>query len=237
MASHIVTSFADSMKELAESIGEMGEAVVEQLDLAIDAIENRDEAAARLARAKDAEIDYLHAEIEKRAVKILALRNPVAVDLRATIAALQIARELERAGDLAKNIAKRCAVIFEDSAGPDDAAIVYMGRLSAQLVRDAVKAYEANDAAACLSVWRADSAIDDRCNEVFEQVLGRLASTHASVGPNVQRLFVAKNVERIGDHATNVAEAVYFVLTGDRIEEARPKHDETSSQSAPKKSG
>jgi phosphate transport system protein len=231
MSDHIVSAFDQNMRVLAEGVERMGMRVAEQLKTAIDAIERRDLALAEKARRMDSEIDKLCDETEKRVVKILALRNPVAVDLRATIAALQISRELERVGDLAKNIAKRSAVIFQEPTGPADVAMIEMGRRSLKLLRDVGAAYRANDDKACLAVWNSDEEIDERCNSVFELVLKNLSADKSNVGASVQMLFVAKNLERIGDHATNIAEAVHFILTGEKLEDARPKHDETSALS------
>lgn len=231
MNEHIVTAFDQSMRALTDGIRHMGALVCEQLALAIDAIERRDRASADKARAMDAEIDALCDETEKRVVNILALRSPVAVDLRATIAALRISRELERAGDLAKNIAKRSAIILQQPPGQADEAIVSMGRLSLKLLLDVAAAYEKDDDAACLRVWESDDEVDRRCNKVFELILTNLAAERGNIGASIQMLFAAKNLERIGDHATNIAEAVHFILTGEKLVAARPKVDEMSTLS------
>lgn len=232
MTDHIVSSFDAEMKALSGGLVDMGERAVEQLRLAVDAFDRRDLALAAIVRTADAEIDELYDATEQRVLDILALRNPVAIDLREVVSAAQIAREFERIGDYAKNIAKRTAGVLAQPQSGLDREIVEMGALTLSHVKDVVRAYRTRDADLSLAVWHSDEEIDGACNRIFSDVLSAMSANKGDVGASAHMLFVAKNLERIGDHATNVAESIHFILTGQKMNEARPKRDVTGADNA-----
>lgn len=229
MNEHIVTSFNDVMEELSGEILHMGRLVRKQLNGALKALDTRNPDLAKRIRKNDKQVDAINDDIEERVMNILALRQPVAVDLRETIAALKIARELERIGDLARNTAKRSKVILDDEPIDGMEEIAKMGEVAVKIVEDVMAAYEARDVEKAIAVWNADEEIDDYCNTVFTQLLSGMMVDNSNINACTQMTFVAKNLERVGDHATNIAESIHYVLTGDRIDERRPKSDKTSS--------
>ncbi|MBT8472493.1 MAG: phosphate signaling complex protein PhoU [Marinicaulis sp.] len=229
MNEHIVTSFNDVMDELSDELVHMGQLVRKQLKGALKALETRNADLAKRIRKNDKQVDAINDDIEERVMNILALRQPVAVDLRETIAALKIARELERIGDLARNTAKRSKVILEEEPIKGMDEIAKMGEVAIKIVEDVMAAYQARDVEKAIAVWNADEEIDDYCNTVFTQLLSGMMVDNSNINACTQMTFVAKNLERVGDHATNVAETIHYVLTGDRIDERRPKNDKTSS--------
>jgi len=232
MSDHIVSSFDAAMRALSAGLVEMGEHSAEQLRRAISALDRRDLDLAARVKADDARTDALYEATEQRVIDILALRNPVAVDLREVVSAMQMARDFERIGDYAKNIAKRAPGIFAQPKSDLDREIVEMGMVTFAHVKDVIRAYERRDADLSLAVWKSDDEIDDFCNKIFGDVLGAMAERKGEVAASMQMLFVAKNLERIGDHATNVAESVRFILTGEKMRGPRPKRDKTSTDPA-----
>ena len=229
MNEHIVTSFNDVMEELSGEIVHMGKLVCKQLTGALKALDTRNADLAKRIRKNDKQVDAVNDDIEERVMNILALRQPVAVDLRETIAALKIARELERIGDLARNTAKRSKVILDDDPIDGMEKIAQMGEVAVKIVEDVMIAYEKRDVDKAIEVWNADEEIDDYCNKVFTQLLSGMMVDNSNINACTQMTFVAKNLERVGDHATNIAESIHYVLTGERIDERRPKSDKTSS--------
>ncbi|MFQ5562346.1 MAG: phosphate signaling complex protein PhoU [Parvularculaceae bacterium] len=229
MNEHIVSSFNEVMGKLNEELLRMGRLVRDQLDSSIKALLTRDEDLARRVRKNDKQVDAINDDIEERVMHILALRHPFAVDLRDTIAAMKIARELERIGDLARNIAKRSGVIIEHEEVAGMAGIEKMGAVALKIVEDVMRAYEERDVDAALAVRNADEEIDDYCNKVFIEVLSDMMVDRENINACSQMTFIAKNLERVGDHATNIAESIHFVLTGEKIDERRPKKDKTST--------
>lgn len=229
MNEHIVTSFNEVMQEMSGEIVHMGRLVRKQLVGALKALETRNPDLAKRIRKNDKQVDAINDDIEERVMNILALRQPVAVDLRETIAALKIARELERIGDLARNTAKRSKVIFEEDPVDGMDKISAMGRVAVKIVDDVVTAYEQRDVEKAIAVWNADEEIDEYCNKVFTQLLSGMMVDNSNINACTQMTFVAKNLERVGDHATNIAESIHYVLTGEKIDERRPKNDKTSS--------
>ncbi len=229
MNEHIVSSFDDVMSELSSELIRMGALVREQLIGALKALKRRDENLAKRIRKNDKQVDAINDDIEERVMSILALRQPLAVDLRETIAALKIARELERIGDLARNTAKRSRVIIEQEPLEGMEEIFKMGYVAVKIVEDVMQAFENHDVEKAIEVWNADEEIDEYCNTVFTQLLSGMMIDNSNINACSQMTFVAKNLERVGDHATNIAESINYVLTGDKIEERRPKGDKTSS--------
>ena len=230
MSEHIVKSFHDQLEALSTGIVQMGGLCETQLANAIDAVSRRDMPLEEQTVALDARIDQLEAQIEHQAVQLLALRQPLALDLRETLAALKISADLERIGDLAKNVAKRALVISRDA--PDahlTQGLARMGRQALAQLKTVLDAYAKRDANAAMTVWKRDEEIDEIYNSLFRELLTYMMEDPRKIGPSTHLLFIAKNFERIGDHATNIAETVHYVVTATRIGEQRPKSDITST--------
>ena len=233
MSDHIVKSFDDEMQALSTELGRMGELVTNQIESAMQALRDRDVQQANRVKLNDKQVDAINDDIEERVMAILALRHPYAVDLRDTIAALKIARELERIGDLAKNTAMRTGVIIEDDKLKGTGKILKMGKQVAKTVGLVMQAYKDRDADLAIDIWHDDERIDDYCNAIFHTVLTGMMADNSSINAATQMTFVAKNLERIGDHATNIASAIHFVVTAESIREKRPKSDRTSTTIVP----
>jgi len=229
MSDHIVSSFDEDMNGLRSELFRMGHLVVDQINSSVKALKSRDDQLANRVRLNDKQVDAINDDIEERVMSILALRHPYAVDLRETIAALKVARELERIGDLAKNCAMRVSVIIKDDKIKGTKKITKMGKQVSANVAMAMKAYEDRDIETALDVWFGDEAIDDFCNAVFETVLTGMMADNSNINGCTQLTFFAKNLERMGDHATRIASATHYVVTAESIREKRPKSDRTST--------
>lgn len=230
MAEHIVKSFHDQLEALSTGIVQMGGLCETQLGHAIDAIVKRDATLAEQVVALDAKVDVFEQSLEQQAIQLLALRQPLALDLRETLAALKISGDLERIGDLAKNVAKRAMVLSQDAADANlTQGLGRMGRLALAQVKNVLDAYAKRDANMAMTVWRRDGEIDEIYNSLFRELLTYMMEDPRKIGPSTHLLFVAKNFERIGDHATNIAETVHYTVTGKRIGDDRPKSDITST--------
>ena len=219
MSEHTVKAFDDDIGQLRGLIAEMGGLAEQAIRAAIEALQRHDlEAAARIV-AEDKKIDALEMQVEQLAVRIIALRAPMAVDLREVVAALKIAGVVERIGDYAKNIAKRVPLI--DSHGEIEPLSVLpaMATLAAALVHDVLDAFAARDADAAVSVCERDKAVDDFYNSLFRVLVTHMMENPKTIGQVAHLLFIAKNLERVGDHATNVAEMVYYAATGTHMAE------------------
>jgi phosphate transport system protein len=219
VSEHTVKAFDDDIGELRGLIAEMGGLAEQAIGAAIQALQRHDlEAAARIV-ADDKKIDALEMRVEQLAVRIIALRAPMAVDLREVVAALKIAGVVERIGDYAKNIAKRVPLI--DSHGDIEPLSVLpaMATLAAALVHDVLDAFAARDADAAVSVCERDKAVDDFYNSLFRVLVTHMMENPKTIGQVAHLLFIAKNLERVGDHATNVAEMVYYAATGTHMAE------------------
>src|SRR6201999_3975719 len=204
-----------------------------QFAAAIEAISQRNTASAESAVGGDARIDALQQEIEDRALKLLALRQPMAVDLRETLAAIKTAAELERIGDLAKNIAKRAIVLNREPPIRLTQSLARMGRQALAQLKLVLDAYSDRDASAAEAVWRQDGEIDETYNSLFRELLTYMMEDPRTIGLSTHLLFVAKNIERCGDHATNIAEVVYHMVNGGHLAIERPKADTTSETRVP----
>ena len=230
MSEHIVKSFHDQLEALSTAIVQMGGLCETQLANSIEAIVRRDTGLAEQTVALDARIDQMEAQIEQQAVRLLALRQPLALDLRETLAALKISADLERIGDLAKNVAKRSLVISQDL--PDQhllQGLARMGRQSLAQLKNVLDAYSKRDANSAVTVWKRDGEIDELYNSLFRELLTYMMEDPRKIGPSTHLLFIAKNFERVGDHATNIAETVHYVATGAKMGDPRPKSDTTST--------
>ena len=233
MTDHIVTSFSEELEQLSTNVSKMGGLAEAQLQSAIDAITRQDMALADRTVSQDQQLDDLEIMIEENAVELIALRQPMALDLREAMTAIKIAADLERIGDLAKNISKRSLVIFQDYETPNRLVqgLSRMGKLALGQLKLVLDAYTNRDVEMANKVWLSDEEIDEMYNSVFRELLTYMMEDPRTIGMCTHLLFVAKNIERIGDHATNIAETVSYLVTGDRVVGERPKGDKTSTTS------
>ena len=233
MSDHTVKSFDEQLQTLSTLVAQMGGLTEAQLAAAIEAISRRDSQAAESAVAGDGRIDALQTEIEERAVKLLALRQPMAVDLRETLAAIKIAGELERIGDLSKNIAKRALVLNREPPIRLTQSLARMGRAAQAQLKQVLDSFSSRNAEEAENVWRRDGEIDEIYNSLFRELLTYMMEDPRTIGLCTHLLFVAKNIERSGDHCTNIAEVVYHMVRAGHLAAARPKADTTSETSVP----
>jgi phosphate transport system protein len=230
MVDHTVRSYDEELALLDKKIAQMGGLAEHILGLAFDALERRDPELAETVVKSDREIDALQKAIEEHAFSMIARRQPVANDLRHIMAALRITGDLERIGDLAKNIAKRAlATATEARPKPLMTGLHHMGELALNQLKTVLDAYAERDADKALAVWRDDSQIDAMYNSIFRELLTHMMEDPRNIGLSTHLLFGAKNIERVGDHTTNVAETVHFLVRGREIADDRPKADVTSS--------
>ncbi len=226
---HTVRAYDEELDAISAELSRMGGLAEAEVADAIRAIARRDIALAQAVIARDARLDEIEADIERRAIRLIALRQPVADDLRRTVAALKISSNLERCGDLAKNIAKRTLVIIEaDPMTPLTRSIERMGKLVLQRLTAVLDAYARGDLERALAVWSQDEDVDEHYNSLFRELLTYMMGDPRTIASCAHLLFVAKNLERIGDHATNIAETVHFAVRGEILEEERPKSDTSS---------
>ena len=224
MSDHIVKAYDEDLANLKTMLAQMGGLAEDHLAKAIDALSKRDTKLADVVIAQDDKIDALELQLEERAILTIARRQPMARDLREIMVAIRIASDLERIGDLAKNIAKRTHAISEQLPRKLAAGLTRMGRLSLEELKDVLDAYTTTDDVKALEVWRNDGELDALYNSVFRELL-----TYMMEDPRTISLCGAKNFERIGDHATNIAENIYYLVHGQPLREERPKRDTTST--------
>jgi phosphate transport system protein len=229
MTEHTVRSFSQDLEELSGDLARMGGLCEDMLSDAIQAIATRDMALADTVVARDPQVDGLQVEAEKKILRLLALRQPLARDLRQTISALKIAAELERIGDLAKNIAKRAKVIDQMEPAAALKGVSRMGRLVVAQLKRVLDAYSAQEADAANKVWTRDEEVDEHYQSLFRELLTYMMEDPRTISPCAHLLFVAKNLERVGDHCTNIAEEVHFLVTGETLTSERPKVDALNS--------
>ena len=225
---HIVKSFDEQLKRLENLIAEMGGLAEAQLADAIDAMSKRDiEKAARIT-AEDQRIDELEMLVDHEAIAMLALRQPMATDLREIVGALKAASMLERIGDYAKNVAKRTAALVETPPVPSVQTVVRLGMLAQEMIKDVLDAYIARDPEEADLVRQRDKELDALHTSIFRELLTYMMEDPRNITACTHLLFIAKNIERIGDHATNIAEVIMFVVQGRTPDEERPKSDVAS---------
>ncbi|MGB5093829.1 MAG: phosphate signaling complex protein PhoU [Parvibaculum sp.] len=231
MTDHTVKSFHDELEALATCIAQMGGLTEAQLAGAMEAVSRRDTDLAERTVREDRRVDVLEAEIEQRAIRLIALRQPMASDLREAVSSIKISIDLERIGDLAKNIAKRAMVIQGDFETPVRLiqGISRMGRLAQGRLKQVLDAYTNRDANAAMEVWRDDEEIDEMYNSVFRELLTYMMEDPRTIGACTHLMFIAKNIERIGDHATNIAETIRYLVTGESTDDERPKGEFVST--------
>ena len=225
---HIVKSFDDELTQLQNAIARMGQLSQTQLAGAIDALLLRDAVIAARVVKDDFEVDELERELDSRALRVLALRQPIARDLREVLSALRIGIEFERVCDFAANIAKRAIALNTHSPDEWINEIAELGHLALKLIGDVTVAFRERDADKALAVWAQDEQIDDTYTGIYRRLIDYMKTDTQRVPVGAHLLFIAKNIERIGDHATNIAESVYFLIKGANIEGPRPKGDKSS---------
>jgi phosphate transport system protein len=222
---HTVKAFDNDIGQLRGLVSQLGGLAEEAIDRAMRALARADLELAAQVVADDRKLDAIEAEVERLAVQIIALRAPMAVDLREVVAALKIAAVLERVGDYAKNIAKRVKLIEGEHRIEPISILPAMARMAAEMVRDALDAFAARDPDAAIEVCRSDKALDDFYDSIFRTLVTHMVENPKTIGQVAHLLFVAKNLERVGDHATNVAEMVYFAATGSQLADRNPGKD------------
>lgn len=225
---HTVRSFDEELKALDSAVARMGGLAEAQLAQAIVALSRRDPDLAGSVIAADQKVDAIQQEIDQRALRALALRQPMATDLRLILGSLRIAGELERVADYAANLAKRSIVISHSPAMPAVHVIARMGELVRAMIKDVIDAYLERSVEKARAVWRRDADVDEIYNSLFRELLTYMMEDPRNITPCTHLLFIAKNIERMGDHATNIAELVEFLVTGARVREERPKQDRTA---------
>ena len=226
MNEHIVKSFEDELNSLTAECARMGGLTEAQVGDAVTAVVKRNQELASQVVGRDDKLDEAERDIERRAIKLIALRQPMANDLRRTMAAMKVANNLERCGDLAKNIAKRTLVIVEsEPLTPLTRSIERMGKLVLTRLTSVLDAYTRSDLDRALAVWSQDDEVDEHYNSLFRELLTYMMGDPRTITACAHMLFVAKNLERIGDHATNIAEIVHYEITGEEMISARPKTD------------
>jgi phosphate transport system protein len=226
---HIVKSFDDELHSLDNMVAEMGGLAEVQLADAITALTRRDTEMAQRIVARDRKIDVLDAELNTFSIRMLALRQPMAEDLRIVVAALKISASLERVGDYAKNVAKRTVPLSE--APPLSGGVQSISRMAVLvqgMIKNVLDAYVQRDADKAIDVRLRDQDVDQIYNSLFRELLTYMMEDPRNITTATHLLFVAKNVERIGDHITGIAEQVQYMVTGELPEEVRPKGDRTS---------
>jgi len=223
---HIVSAFDEELTRLNNIISQMGGLAESQLISAIRSIVKRDSELAEKVILSDHRIDVLEQEVQDFVVRFLALRQPMADDLRHVVTALKLSNDLERIGDLAKNIAKRAQVLNQIPPIRPVQVIPNMGKLAQEIIKDVLDAYIEGDAEKAERVWARDQEVDDMYNSLFRELLTYMMEDPRNITASTHMLFIAKNIERIGDHATNIAETIYYRIKGEDLPAIdRPKND------------
>ena len=226
MNEHIVKSYEDELNSLAAECVRMGGLTEAQVADAVQGVVKRNQELAASVVVRDDKLDEAERDIERKTIRLIALRQPVADDLRRAVAAMKVANNLERCGDLAKNIAKRTLVIIEsDPLTPLTRSIERMGKLVLGRLSSVLDAYSRSDLERALAVWSQDDEVDEHYNSLFRELLTYMMGDPRTITACAHMLFVAKNLERIGDHATNIAEIVHYEITGAEMIGGRPKTD------------
>ena len=228
MSDHILKAYDDDLSALKAMLSEMGGLAEELLQRAMSAIIKRDTKLADDVIAADEKIDTMEVAVEERAVVTIAKRQPMARDLRNIMVSIRIASDLERIGDLAKNVAKRTLAINERMPRSLSVGLERMGQLTQEQLKMVLDAFAADDAEKALEVWRHDEDIDALYNSIFRELLTYMMEDPRMIGACTHLLFATKNLERIGDHTTNIAENIYYLVHGKPLREERPKKDKTS---------
>ena len=229
ISDHTAKAFDVDLQEIARMVAEMGGLAEKQVADAIDALAERDVDRAQRTVAADPDLDALQAEIEEKAVLTIARRQPMAVDLREIVGALRVSNDLERIGDLAKNIGKRVMALDGEFHPPKlIRGVEHMCSMVLAQLKDVLDSYDRHDLKKALDVWNGDEEIDAICTSIFRELLTYMMEDPRHITFCIHLMFCAKNIERMGDHATNIAETVYYMVEGHAIADQRPKGDTTS---------
>ena len=225
---HIVRSYDEEQAALMRELLRMGEMAVAQLEAALDVVERRDDKAAERVMANDDAIDALEQQVNQDVIRLIR-RGPMATDLRIILAALRVASDIERIGDYAANIAKRSMALNHSPPLPHTRGLETLGKLAARQMREVMRAYVERDGNAALRVRESDAELDTLYTGLFRELLTYMMEDARAITACTHLLFMAKNIERIGDHATNIAENVWFLVHGEELLTPREKRDESNT--------
>jgi phosphate transport system protein len=229
MSSHIVTAFENELRDINRKVAEMGGLAEKSVVDSIDALIKRDTILAQRVIAADVRLDQLQREIEDDAITLIAKRQPLAVDLREVVSAIRICNDLERVGDLAKNTAKRVLALKGEYQAPQLLrGVEHMSEIVLEQLKEVLDAFGARDAQRAMTVRKRDGEVDDLYTSLFRELLTYMMEDPRQITMCTHLLFAAKNVERIGDHATNIAETVHYLVVGEQLTDDRPKSDTSS---------
>jgi phosphate transport system protein len=223
MADHTVRAFTHELDSLIQEVARMGGLAEIAVNDSVAAVGRRDVELAQAVIQRDPKIDAAQREIERQAIKLFALRQPLANDLRVVLTAWRIASELERVGDLAKNIARRSLILNQSEPIQLARSVERMGKIASAHLKQVLDAYANNDVQAAIAVWSSDDNIDAHYNSLFRELLTYMIEDPRTISAGAHLLFIAKNLERIGDHGTNIAEYIHFLVTGEEIAAQRPR--------------
>ena len=225
---HIVRSYDEEQAALMRELLRMGEMAVAQLEAALDVVERRDDKAAERVMANDDAIDALEQQVNQDVIRLIR-RGPLATDLRIILAALRVASDIERIGDYAANIAKRSMALNHSPPLPHTRGLEPLGKLAARQLREVMRAYVERDGDAALRVRESDAELDTLYTGLFRELLTYMMEDARAITACTHLLFMAKNIERIGDHATNIAENVWFLVHGEELLTPREKRDDSNT--------
>jgi phosphate transport system protein len=233
MSAHTLKAFDADLEELARMVAEMGGLAEKEIADSVTALARRDLDLAQRVIALDPSVDALQRTIEEKAILTIARRQPMAVDLREIVASLRVSNDLERIGDLAKNIAKRVLALDADTGFSQVIrGVEEMTKLVLAQLKQVLDAYASRDVAKALEVWRRDEEVDAVNNSLFRELLTYMMEDPRNITSCTHLLFCTKNIERMGDHATNIAETVHYMVEGWPLADERPKGDSTASFTA-----
>jgi phosphate transport system protein len=230
MTEHTVKAFTEELDGLTQEVARMGGLAEAAVDDSLIAVVRRDTTVAQSVIERDGKIDAARREVERRAIKLFALRQPFASDLRVVLTGWRIASELERVGDLAKNIAKRALILNQSEPVQLTRSVERMGKLASAHLNQVLDAYAHRDVQSALGVWYQDDNIDAHYNSLFRELLTYMIEDPRTITSCTHLLFIAKNIERIGDHSTNIAEYIHFLVTGEEIDTQRPRAEVEPSE-------
>lgn len=235
---HTAKAFDTDLQEIMRKVAEMGGLAERQIGDAVHALVERDTELAERVIATDPTIDAMQHEIEEKAILTIARRQPMAVDLREIVGAMRVCNDLERIGDHAKHVGKR-VVALDGDFNPQKLihGVEHMAALVAGQLKRVLDAYASRDLAAALAVWNGDEEVDNLCTSLFRELLTYMMEDPRNITFCMHLMFCAKDLERIGDHATNIAETVYYMIEGRPIADQRPKGDFTSFGAMPPQKG
>jgi len=228
---HLVKSYDEELRSLKGLAVSMGELTNGQLEAVVSAVQQTDALAAQRVIEREPEADRLEHRIDNAVIQVLARRQPVAIDLRHVLSALRIANELERICDHAEDIARRLMAMRDGTAPPH--SLIELARFAIDMVKDSMRAFVEKDAELAQAVWNRGRELDEMYNGLFRELLTYMMEDPRRISATTQALFIARDIERIGDRATNIAEIVRYLVSGVWVEEERPKADATKSMTVP----